>query len=122
MDDEGRAVILAVDANRRNLELLADVLGRHGYHVACAADMDELDAFLAQSPRIGLALVDPAGFGPELWDHCRGLSEDGVPVLLLARAGADEVTQRGVKVGARSVLRKPLRVPQLLSVVRAMLG
>lgn len=114
------AVILTVDRNRRNLELLADFLGREGYRTRPAATLAEVDAALVDPAAIDLALVDVSGFGPEVWARCSALHEHGVPhVVLSPRRGAG-VEREGAARGARAVLLKPVVARELARLVRGL--
>ncbi len=59
-------LLLAVDRNHRNLELLAEFLGKEGYQVLTNSSIEEFEQALMRSPEINLALVDIAGFDRRL--------------------------------------------------------
>lgn len=63
-------LILAVDRNERNLELLAQYLGKEGYEIFKAASFEAFEQALAHSKEIELALVDIAGFDRRVWECC----------------------------------------------------
>lgn len=63
-------LLLVVDHNKRNLELLAQVLGREGYQVLTANSIEEFEQALNKSKEINLALVDIAA---ERSPHLAGL-------------------------------------------------
>src|SRR5207302_1308868 len=66
----GRALILAVDRNQRNLDLLTDLLSKKGYETRGAVTLEEFDGALEGERDISLALVDVAGFDPAIWQRC----------------------------------------------------
>lgn len=115
--------ILAVERNPRNLELLLEILGSHGLAALPVADLAQLDAMLAESAPIGLALVDVDGFDPAIWERCRRLHERDVRVLLLAgRRAIPAVQVESARCGARAVLSKPLSPKVLTEMVISLLG
>lgn len=63
-------LILAVDCNERNLELLAQFLGKEEYQILKAVSLEAFEQALAQSKEIDLALVDIAGFARRIWECC----------------------------------------------------
>lgn len=77
-------LILAVDRNERNLELLAQFLGKEGYQVFKASSFEAFEQALAQSKEVDLALVDIAGFDRSIWECCDRLREQNIPFLVLS--------------------------------------
>lgn len=113
--------ILAVDRNPRNLELLMQVLGSRGFPTVPVPDLVQLDALLAQSCPIGLALVDVDGFGAAIWERCQRLHERHVEVLVLVPRRAFPFVQlQSTRCGARAVLSKPLSPRVLADVVESL--
>jgi DNA-binding response OmpR family regulator len=119
---KAKRLILAVDRNPRNLELLAQFLGREGYGVLPAPTLEDFDRSLGRSEEVGLALVDIAGFDEGIWERCERLRAGGIPFLVLSARQSALVRQESLAHGARSVLVKPLVVAELLGVVRCLLG
>lgn len=115
-----RPVILAVDRNKRNLELLGKVLGEHGYATRGANDLQEFARALADD-HIELALVDIAGFDRRIWEFCERLRDRGTPFLVLSPRQAAALEQESVTHGARGMLVKPLTVQQLLRLIERLL-
>jgi CheY-like chemotaxis protein len=115
MDCLAPRTILAVDRNPRNLELLMQVLGSRGYPTLAVPDLVQLDALLARSCPIGLALVDVEGFGTAIWERCQRLHERHVDLLVLVPRRAFPFVQlQSARCGARAVLPKPLS-PRVLA-------
>ena len=115
------AVILAVDHNRRNLELLGQFLGQEGYQMHPASSLEEVDHVLDQAEDIRLALVDIGGFDHRIWERCQRLREQHIPFLVLSPRQSAGLQQASVSAGARGVLVKPLVVRELLGLVRSLL-
>lgn len=114
-------LVLAVGRNPRNLELLMQVLGSRGYPTMPVPDLVQLDALLAQSSPIGLALVDVDGFGTAIWERCQRLHERHVEVLVLVPRHAFPFVQlQGARCGARAILPKPLSPRMLAEVVESL--
>src|SRR5436309_2245601 len=115
--------ILAVDRNRRNPELLAELLCKEGYATLTGATVEEFEQALVAHADVALALVDLAGFDRRIWDGCERLRERGVPFLVLSHRRAEAVAQReGLSHGAKGVLLKPLAMRELLGMIRSLLG
>jgi DNA-binding response OmpR family regulator len=114
------ANILAVDANRRNLELIAQQLGDAGYQTRGAASLEELDREIG-SPgnNVGLALIDLSGFDQRIWERCERLRQAGIPFIVIAAQRSPAVQREGIRHGASSILVKPLGVKELLELIHS---
>lgn len=112
--------ILMIACNRRNLEVLGEMLAKEGYS-ACGVDtLAGLDAALEGAGGFALALVDLSGFDASIWERCERLREAGVPFLLLSPRQSAELQREGLRQGARGILIKPLAVRELLQLVRVL--
>jgi len=107
--------------NRRNLELLGRSLEADGWRVLTAACMEELDRALSVPEEIGLALVDIAGFGRDIWERCESLRARGVMLLVISPRRSQAIQQESLAHGARGVLVKPLSVREVMTLVRGLL-
>jgi len=116
-----RPIILAVDRNRRNLELLAEFLGRAGYATLTAASGEEFEWVLSAA-RPALALIDIAGLDDPVSEHCRRLCERRIPFLLLSRRSDAAVYRTGAACGAITVVIKPLTAVKLEGLIRGLLA
>ncbi|RPJ36174.1 MAG: DNA-binding response regulator [Planctomycetaceae bacterium] len=116
-----KPVILAVDRNRRNLELLSQFLEKEGYHTRAAASPEEFDQALAGSPDIGMALVDISGFDRSIWERCEGLRHVRIPFVVLSPKQSTAIQQASLTSGAHGVLVKPLVARELLGIIRNLL-
>lgn len=114
-------LVLAVDRNRRNVDLLRQFLGKEGYQLLAATTLDEFDRALAESEGIGLALVDIGGFDRSIWERCEGLRAQKIPFLVLSPKQSTALQQASLTHGARGVMVKPLVVKELLGVIRTLL-
>ncbi len=117
-----KPVILAVNKNRRNLDLLAQFLGKAGYAVAAASDMETFTQTLNERDDIRLALVDITGFDRHIWEPCETLRQKGIPLLIISPKLSSAIQQEGIRRGARGVLAKPLATGELLGLIRELLG
>ncbi len=115
-------LILAVDRNQRNLELLADFLGRAGYRTLGISSMAALDLILLETLDLGLAMVDISGFDHSIWERCRHLSDRGIPLLVISPRDSMTIRRDGFSSGARSVMTKPLVATELIQMVRGLLA
>jgi DNA-binding response OmpR family regulator len=114
-------VILAVDHNRRNLELLSQFLGREGYQTRSVTGIEEFDQALTEADDIDLALVDIAGFERSIWERCEALRHHKIPFLVLSPRQSAAIQQAGLTHGAHGVLVKPLTVKDLLGLICSLL-
>lgn len=115
-------LILTVSSNRRNLELLDEVLAKGGFRTYGVDTMTALDAALEGEAGFALALLDLSGFDRSVWERCERLQEKGVPFLILSPSQSAVVEQEGRVWGARGVLTKPLKMQDLLQLVQALIG
>ena len=119
---EDRPVILVVDRNRRNVELLSQVLNRRGYRSLSAATVEELDDALENSGAISLALIDLGGFDQSIWLRCEMMRQASIPCLIISPPQLPIAQRTGLQLGARGVVVKPLAADELLGLINAMLG
>lgn len=119
---EDKPSILAVDKNRRNLELLAQFLGKEGFQVESASSIEEFAQTLTRAEAIELALVDISGFDRSIWDCCQQLREREIPFLVLSPRQSAAIQQESFAQGARSMLVKPLVVKELLGIIRSLVS
>jgi two-component system, sensor histidine kinase and response regulator len=113
--------ILVVDDEPRNVLLLQELLGAHGYTVWTAADGEQgLAAALQRSPDV--VLLDVMMPGLNGFDVCRRLKGDQntamIPVLLVTSLDAREDRLAGIGAGANDFITKPIDTGDLLLRVR----
>ncbi|PWH12682.1 MAG: response regulator [Anaerolineae bacterium] len=112
-----KKVLLTVGTNKRNLELLAEFLGKGGYRTLSVTGLDEFDRTLEETQEIGLALVDISGFDVGIWERCARLREKHIPLFIISPKHSAAIQQESVTHGARGVLVKPLVVRELIGIV-----
>lgn len=113
--------LLTVGTNKRNLELLAEFLGKEGYLTLAVASLEEFDHVLDKSQEISLALVDISGFDSHIWERCDHLREKDIPLLVISPKHSAAIQQESIGRGARGVLVKPLAVRELIGLVNTLL-
>ncbi len=113
--------ILIVGSNSRNLELLAQFLKKEGYETVAAATLAAFGDVLASGNRIGIALVDIAGFDRSIWGYCERCSDQGIPLLIISPQQLSSIRQESMSHGAQGVLFKPLVVKELVDLVNSMI-
>ena len=114
-------LILTVDRNERNLELLAQFLGKEGYQIYKAGSLESFEKALTNSNEIHLALVDIAGFDQRIWEYCDRLREQNIPFLVLSPKQNVAIQQQSFVHGASSMLTKPLAIKELFLLIRNLL-
>ena len=117
----GAPLILAVDRNRRNADLLKQLLTEQGYRTRDATNLDDFDRALDAEEKIDLALVDIAGFDQTIWERCDRLRKMEVPFLVISSRRLAAVAERSAAHGARGVLMKPLVTRDFLGLVHGLL-
>ncbi len=114
--------ILLVNHLPRNLQLLAEFLGKEGYTTVSASTYEELDQVLRQHTPIHGALVDIAGYDARIWMRCEELRAAKIPFLVVSPQQSAAIQQAGLAHGARSVMVKPLVVKELIGVIKSILS
>jgi DNA-binding response OmpR family regulator len=114
--------ILLVNHLPRNLELLAEFLGKEGFSTFSASTYEEFDEVLRQQAPIHGALVDIAGYDTQIWSRCEQLRAAKIPFLVVSPQQSAAIQQAGLAHGARSVMVKPLIVKELIGVIKSILA
>ncbi len=117
-----KARILALEKNRRNLELLAGFLEKEGYETIAVSELEELDRALQHDSPVNLALIDVAGFDRTVWKRCEALRAANIPFLVISPRQSAALRQMSLEHGAEGVLVKPLAVRELLGLIRQLVG
>ena len=113
--------ILLVDDDAKILEVLAEVLEDLGHTVTCRTDGEEVLVEALNEP-YDLLVTDirmPGMDGLELIESLHSHSRQ-LPAILVTGHDSDEVAARALEVSAASYLRKPIRVADMLVVVRSL--
>lgn len=113
-------VILAVDRNRRNLQLLAYFLEKEGFQTIGANSLEEFDEKLV-SEAIDIALVDVSGFDNNIWQRCEQLRDRQINFVTLSPTQSAALQKESLKHGAEEMLVKPLVVQELVNIISNML-
>ena len=111
--------ILVVDDDQATRQWIGSVLEAEGYHCYQARNWQEAESFLHRG-QVDLALVDiylGADNGVDFLRRIKTLQPDCDCVMMTAHASV-ETMARAVKDGATEYLGKPLRIDDLLGLVR----
>ena len=116
MEHSGSAGVLLVDANRASQRITAKILGRLGYVVLAATDLDEAAALLEEErDTIQCIIVDHAPnytFSEErITELCRQCQ--GMPLLMATDLDEHEAGRLYAVLGFTGFLQKPFRVATL---------
>lgn len=118
------AHVLVVDDVPKNVRLLADVLGAHGYRTSTAASGEEALACLA-AERPDLVLLDVMMPGMDGYQVCRAIRADPacavLPVVLVTALDPEQERIKGLEAGADDFLGKPIHQAELMARVRSLL-
>ncbi len=112
--------VLVADRNRRNLELVSQLLGGAGFAPRTSATSEELERALLEGDDIVLALVDAGSF--DVRRVMNGLKRPDVPLFVLSDARHVAGARRYLAFGVRGVIPKPVLASELLSIVRGVVG
>ncbi len=114
--------ILAVDDDVRNLFTLTSVLERYKINVVTAESGHEAIAKLHQNPNIEMVLMDimmPEMDGYETTRRIRQEDKNGLlPIITVTAKAMKGDRQKCIEAGASDYIVKPVRIDQLLSLVR----
>ena len=113
--------LLLVSHLPRNLQLLADFLGKEGYATLTASSYEELDQALAQGQAISGSLIDIAGFDAAIWTRCEHLRAAKIPFLIFSPNQSAAIQQASLSHGAKGVMFKPLVVKELVGIIHSIL-
>jgi DNA-binding response OmpR family regulator len=112
--------VLVADRNRRNLELVSELLGAAGFASLTSATREELERALSDHDDIALALVDAGSF--DVRRVKEGLKRSDVPLFVLCDARHAAGAWRYLAYGVRGVIPKPVGASELLGIVRGVVG
>jgi len=118
----GKPIILNVSSNRRNLELLAQLLEREGYQAHSVESLEALDQLLSGAEKVSLALVDLTDFDKSIWDRCERLRNAKIPFLVISPQQSANVQRQTLAQGARGMLVKPLVMKEFLQLIRGLVA
>jgi len=117
--------VMIVDDERSLVALAKEMLAGLGYQpVGFESSTAALQAFQAEPRRFHLILTDeamPDLVGTELAHEIRRI-QPTLPIILMSGHGGAQLAQRAAAVGAKEVLRKPLRGRDLAESLARVLG
>jgi DNA-binding response OmpR family regulator len=114
--------LLLVSRQPRNLQLLAEFLGKEGYATLTATSYEAFDHVLAGPHALAGSLIDIAGFDAAIWSRCEHLRAASIPLLIFLPRQSEAIQQASLAHGAREIMVKPLVVKELLGAIRSILG
>lgn len=115
--------VLVADDNEVAQRLCKRVLEKAGYSVLIAADgLQAVDMALSQRP--AMILMDVAMPGIDGLEAMRRIKTEipGMPIVIASAHSMASDRERFLAAGADSVLSKPFRLADLISIVQALVG
>ena len=115
---------MIVDDERPLVALATEMLTNLGYEpVGFESSTAALQALRAEPRRFDLLLTDeamPEITGADLAEEIRRIRPD-LPILIMSGHGGAQLAQKAAAVGAKEVLRKPLRGSELAEAIARVL-
>lgn len=110
--------ILCVGRNRRNQELLSQVLSKAGYEAAVALSYEEILPTV-ESCAIALVLLDVTGFDEKVWSVCQVLRSHTIPFFIITAPNRAHIPAQYKATHSSLVplLVKPLSIRPLLTLI-----
>jgi excisionase family DNA binding protein len=118
-----KARILVVDDEELVQELMKDILGRHGYHADAAKTGGEAMDLLKQK-NYDLMFLDiklPDFNGDKIYEKVVEL-QPALHVIIITGLADAQIFDNIISLGPVTVLRKPLKVEQVLRLTDVLLG
>ncbi|QOS98326.1 response regulator [Brevibacterium sp. JNUCC-42] len=117
--------VLVVDDDNRNIFALTTTLEREGFEVVTAGNGRECLEVLENDPEMDIILMDimmPEMDGYEAMQAIRQKADmENVPIIALTAKAMKYDREKCLKAGASDYISKPLKMSQLLSVMRVWL-
>jgi DNA-binding response OmpR family regulator len=113
--------LLLVSRLPRNLQLLAEFLGKAGYATFPMTSYEEFDQALTQPQAFAGGLIDIAGFDAEIWARCERLRAARIPFLIFSPKHSVAIQQASLSHGAKGIMVKPLVVKELIEAIQSIL-
>ncbi len=115
--------ILCVDDTPTNLQLVKNVLDKHGYKVTLVQSGAEAIAYLKANHKVDLILLDIMMPEMDGYEVCRILKQGNaqvrkIPVIFLTAVNDIEGVSQGFEVGGVDYLTKPFRPKELLARIK----
>ncbi len=122
---QGKSV-LVVDDDHRNIFVIKNALEKEGMHVLTAENGMECLDTMAKEEKVDILLMDimmPVMDGYETMRRIRELEEyQDLPIIALTAKAMNYDRRRCIESGASDYISKPLKLDQLLSVMRVWLS
>lgn len=115
-------MLLAVDANRKNLEIIDRILREKGFECLTASTLEEFDLIVEGSEKPELAILDVSGFGRDIWKRCEKLQSSSVPFFIIYPSRREKPRGDLASHGAHHILEKPLIVNDFLRLIGDFIG
>lgn len=110
--------ILYIDRNTKNAELLQKALSKFNFAIYHAANYKTIDTVL-QSINFDIALMDISGFDSRIWDRCKAIRAQNIPLLILSGQPEGKIQQLGIKNGASGIIAKPLILKDFIQIIQS---
>ena len=124
-DSSDKKVILVVDDEPMNITLLAGILKEH-YKVKMAKDGERALKVASGTPAPDLILLDVMMPDVDGYEVCRRLKADAstrdIPVVFVTGLSDEADRARGLALGARGYLAKPVDAARVLGTLRDILN
>ncbi|MBY0122060.1 response regulator [Bacillus sp. S/N-304-OC-R1] len=122
---QGKSV-LVVDDDHRNIYVIKNALEKEGMHVLTAENGMECLETIGQEEKIDIVLMDimmPVMDGYETMRRIRDLEQyQEIPIIALTAKAMNYDRRKCIEAGASDYISKPLKLDQLLSVMRVWLS
>lgn len=109
---------MAVEASSGNMEILCRFLEKLNVQILKANILHDINRYLKKGLAVSVAIIDIMGFGNAIWKYCMLLGEKGIPMLIISPGGNNTVVETGYAHGAKYVLKKPVLMQKLASLVK----
>ncbi|KKK39469.1 histidine kinase [Mesobacillus campisalis] len=117
----GKTVVV-VDDDRRNIYALTNALKKEGMNILTAENGSECLDLLSQADQVDIILMDimmPVMDGYTAMKKIRGLEKgEDIPIIALTAKAMKGDREKCLEAGASDYVSKPLKLDQLLSVMR----
>jgi DNA-binding response OmpR family regulator len=114
--------VLLVDKNKRNSELISNLLKSESIDTISSCDYNEFDEALTFNRAFHLALIDVAGFDVNIWERCKILQEKQIPFIILSDKQSFVLQEQGMAHGAKGLIHKPVVIKHFLTLIQNMLN
>lgn len=82
-----------------------------------ASDYTALDDALAKKGLFEIVLMDITGFDAQIWERCKKIQEQNIPLLILSVKPNFALQQQGMLYGATGVIGKPVLLKDFVKLI-----